>query len=49
MLAIYNFTISYIKGVENARATALKRKPKYIRGNQPVLYIILKQKGDLLI
>jgi hypothetical protein len=33
MLATYNFTISYIKGVENTRANAFNRKPKYIRNS----------------
>ena len=49
MLTTYNFIISYIKGIENARANALNRKPEYIRNSQLVLHIILKQKGDLLI
>ena len=31
MLATYNFTILYIKGIENARVNALSRKLEYIR------------------
>jgi hypothetical protein len=49
MLTIYNFIISYIKRIENAKANALNRKPKYIRNSQLVLYIILKQDRGLLI
>ncbi len=30
MLIIYNFRISYIKGIENTRADTLSRKPEYL-------------------
>ena len=42
MLTIYNFTILYIKDINNAKANTLNRKLKYIRNSQLVLYIILK-------
>lgn len=48
-LATYNFTISYVKGPENARADALSRKPEYMRNSQPVSHAILKQDGDSLV
>ena len=33
MLTIYNFTILYIKGVNNAKANTFSWKPKYIRNS----------------
>ena len=48
-LATYNFTISYVKGPENARADALSRKPEYMRNSQPVSHAVLKQDGDSLV
>jgi hypothetical protein len=48
-LATYNFTISYVKGTENARADALSRKPEYMRNSQPVSHAILRQDGDSLV
>ena len=48
-LATYNFTISYVKGAENARADALSRKPGYMRNSQPVSHAILKQDGNSLV
>ncbi len=42
MLTIYNFRISYIKGIENARADALSRKPEYLNNKKYKLRAILK-------
>jgi hypothetical protein len=33
MLTIYNFTILYIKGIENAKANTFNKKLKYIRNS----------------
>jgi hypothetical protein len=33
MLTTYNFTILYIKGVDNAKANTLSQKLKYIRNS----------------
>ena len=48
-LATYNFSISYVKGTENARADALSRKPEYNTGEKPISQAILKQDGDTLV
>ncbi len=42
MLAIYNFRISYIKGIENARADALSRKLEYLNNKKHELRVILR-------
>jgi hypothetical protein len=42
-LAIYNFSISYKKGSENAKADALSRQKDYIGKTVEQLYTILKE------
>ncbi len=49
MLVIYNFKISYIKGIENAQADALSRKLEYLNNKKHKLRAILRQEEDLLV
>jgi hypothetical protein len=49
MLALYNFRILYIKGLENTRADALSRKPEYLSNKTYKSQAILKTDGDLLV
>ena len=46
---MYNFKISYIKGIENGRADALSYKPEYIRGKEIPSYAILKEAENGLV
>ena len=48
-LATYNFKITYVKGIENARADALSRKPEYLSNKTHESRAILKQDGDSLV
>jgi hypothetical protein len=49
MLALYNFRILYIKGLENAKADALSRKPEYLSNKTHKSRAILKTDSDLLV
>jgi hypothetical protein len=49
MLALYNFRILYIKGLENAKADALSRKPEYLSNKTHKSQAILRADGDLLV
>jgi hypothetical protein len=49
MLALYNFRILYIKGLENARADALSQKLEYLSNKTHKSRAILKTDGDLLV
>jgi hypothetical protein len=39
---MYNFKISYIKGIKNARANALSKKPEYLNNKKHELRVIFK-------
>ena len=41
-MAVYNFKISYIKGLENTRADTLSKKPEYLENKTYPSYAILK-------
>jgi hypothetical protein len=49
MLALYNFRILYVKGLENARADALSQKPEYLSNKTYKSRAILKADSDLLV
>jgi hypothetical protein len=49
MLALYNFRILYIKGLENARADALSQKPEYLSNKTYKSRVILRADSDLLV
>jgi hypothetical protein len=49
MLALYNFRILYVKGLENAKADALSRKPEYLSNKTHKSRAILRADGDLLV
>jgi hypothetical protein len=49
MLALYNFRILYVKGLENARVDALSQKPEYLSNKTYKSRAILKTDGDLLV
>jgi hypothetical protein len=49
MLALYNFRILYVKGLENARADALSQKPEYLSNKTHKSRAILKTDGDSLV
>jgi len=49
MLALYNFRILYVKGLENARADALSRKPEYLSNKTYKSRAILKIDSDSLV
>ena len=46
---MYNFIISYQKGLENDRVDALSQQPDYFRDKEKVAYLILytQPSGDL--
>ena len=48
-MAVYNFKISYIKGLENTRADTLSRKPEYLENKTYPSYAILKVEPDGLV
>ena len=48
-MAVYNFKISYIKGLENTRVDALSKKPEYLRNKIYPSYAILKAESDGLV
>ena len=48
-MAVYNFKISYIKGLENTRADALSRKPEYLENKTYPSYAILKAEPGGLV
>ena len=48
-MAVYNFKISYVKGLENTRADALSRKPEYLENKTHPSYAILKVEPDGLV
>ena len=49
VLAMYNFQIFYVKGIENGRADALSRRLDYMKDLKPNPFTILKQEGKYLI
>jgi hypothetical protein len=49
MLALYNFRILYIKGLENAKADTLSQKPEYLSNKTYKSRAILKTDSDLLV
>ena len=49
MLALYNFRILYIKGLENVRADALSQKPEYLSNKTHKSRAILKTDSDSLV
>lgn len=49
IIANYNFRISYIKGLENARADIFNRKSEYQENKTYKLYTIFKKDGESLI
>jgi hypothetical protein len=49
MLALYNFRILYVKGLENARADALSQKPEYLSNKTHESQAILRADSDLLV
>ena len=48
-MAVYNFKISYIKGLENTRVDTLSRKPEYLENKTYPSYAILKVELDGLV
>ena len=48
-MAVYNFKISYIKGLEITRADTLNRKPEYLENKTHPSYAILRIKPDGLV
>ena len=48
-MAVYNFKISYIKGLENTRADTLSKKPEYLENKTYPSYAILKVELDGLV
>jgi hypothetical protein len=48
-LAIYNFRILYIKGIENTRADILSRKEEYQEEGKTELYIIFCREDNSLV
>jgi hypothetical protein len=46
---MYNFKISYIKGIENIKVDALSKKPEYLNNKKHELRAIFKQEEDSLI
>ena len=46
---IYNFKITYIKGIENTQADTLSRKLEYLSNKTHELRAILKQDSDSLV
>ena len=48
-MAVYNFKISYIKGLENTRADTLSKKPEYLENKTYPSYAILKADPDGLV
>jgi hypothetical protein len=46
---MYNFKISYIKGIKNVKVNTLIKKLKYFYNKKHELRVILKQEKDSLI
>ena len=46
---MYNFRISYIKGIENTRVDTLNRKPEYLKNKKHESRVILKEEEDSLV